>query len=521
MAYCRIWLGLAGEARFTIHSGPVDAAADPLVQRARWQLRAFSRDTRHRARLRAVAGRLKGEGISSSMGRAEDHRMDVVAWLRGLGLEQFAPAFRENDVDAEVLPELTPEDLIGLGVTSIGHRRKLLAAIAALRAEAPIAAATAAPRDAPVHTDAERRQLTVMFCDLVGSTALSERLDPEDLREVIGAYHRCVADTVGRFGGFVAKYMGDGVLVYFGYPQAHEDDAERAVRAGLAVLDGAARRHLEKGLAPYDRERDRARAVLYGFDLSMGCHSFLAHVLWDQGFPDEALHHAEEAIAAARTAAHPLSEAWAIAFAANIRQLRGEVGRCLERAAATLALATEQVLPYFVARAQVFSGWALVKEGKGEEGLARLRAGLDAYHAVGSRVCRSESLALFADASLATGRIEEGLSAVRDAFSEVEETDTRFYEPELNRLQGELVLASEEPDESRGEASFRKAIAIARTQQAKSWELRAATSLARLLARQEKHDEARELLAPAYGWFTEGLGTRVLQEAKALLDELN
>ena len=172
---------------------------------------------------------------------AEDHRMDVAAWLQSLGLERYVSAFRDNDVDAEVLPELTADDLIGLGVTSIGHRRKLLAAIAALRAEAPTPTATPAPRDAPAPADAERRQLTVMFCDLVGSTALSARLDPEDLREVIGAYHRAVAETVGGFDGFVAKYMGDGVLVYFGYPRAHEDDAERAVRAGLGVIDAVAR----------------------------------------------------------------------------------------------------------------------------------------------------------------------------------------------------------------------------------------------------------------------------------------
>jgi class 3 adenylate cyclase len=162
--------------------------------------------------------------------------MDVAAWLRGLGLEQYAPAFRDNDVDGEVLPELTADDLIGLGVTSIGHRRKLLAAIAALR-DTPPPAAESAMVAAPASSEAERRQLTVMFCDLVGSTPLSTRFDPEDLREVIGAYHRCVADTVARFAGFVAKYMGDGVLIYFGYPEAHEDDAERAVRAGLAVID--------------------------------------------------------------------------------------------------------------------------------------------------------------------------------------------------------------------------------------------------------------------------------------------
>jgi len=164
--------------------------------------------------------------------------MDVAGWLRGLGLEQYTPAFRDNDIDGEVLRRLTAEDLRELGVASIGHRRRLLDAIGALgAAEAPPAPAPAAP----VPGEAERRQLTVMFCDLVGSTPLATRYDPEDLREIVGAYHRCVAATVARFAGFVAKYMGDGVLVYFGYPEAHEDDAERAVRAGLAVIDSIGR----------------------------------------------------------------------------------------------------------------------------------------------------------------------------------------------------------------------------------------------------------------------------------------
>ena len=171
--------------------------------------------------------------------------MDVAAWLRGLGLEQYTSAFHDNAIDGEVLRELTADDLKDLGVTLVGHRRKLLAAIAALGTEPPIvaqsaASATSAPTSLrPV--DAERRQLTVMFCDLVGSTALSTRFDPEDLRELIGDYHRAVAETVGRFDGFVAKYMGDGVLIYFGYPRAHEDDAERAVRAGLAVIEAVGR----------------------------------------------------------------------------------------------------------------------------------------------------------------------------------------------------------------------------------------------------------------------------------------
>src|SRR5262249_17289176 len=168
-------------------------------------------------------------------------RMDLAAWLQGLGLGRYVPGFRDNEIDWEVLPKLTSEDLREIGVAAIGHRRKLLDAIAALGARAPTAAVAAAPSDAPAPTNAERRQLTLMFCDLVGSTELSARLDPEDLREVIAAYHRAVADVVGRFDGFVAKYMGDGVLIYFGYPRAHEDDAERAVRGSLDLIDAIGR----------------------------------------------------------------------------------------------------------------------------------------------------------------------------------------------------------------------------------------------------------------------------------------
>jgi len=134
------------------------------------------------------------------------------------------------------------EDLRELGVASIGHRRRLLDAVPALGGGQPAAEASPAPAPAlETIGEAERRQLTVMFCDLVGLTALSVRFDPEDLRDVIGAYQRCVANIVARFAGFVAKYMGDGVLIYFGYPEAHEDDAERAVRAGIAVIDAVGR----------------------------------------------------------------------------------------------------------------------------------------------------------------------------------------------------------------------------------------------------------------------------------------
>ena len=200
--------------------------------------------------------------------------------------------------------------------------------------------------------------------------------------------------------------------------------------------------------------------------------------------------------------------------------MRGEVALCRERAERAIALGTEQVLPYWVAIAMIPSGWALVKTGQAEEGLARLHAGLDAYRATGGKVYEPHWLALLAEACLKTGRIEEGLSAVREVLAEIEVTEARFHEAELNRLEGELLLASEERDESQAEASFRKAIGVARAQQAKSWELRAATSLTELLRRQGRPEEARDLLAPVYDWFTEGFETLDLKEAKALLDAL-
>jgi class 3 adenylate cyclase/predicted ATPase len=167
--------------------------------------------------------------------------VDIAVWLRGLGLQQYEEAFRDNEIDAAVLPELTAGDLRDLGVSLVGHRRKLLAAIATLRNEGRLELGAAERREAIDTATAERRQLTVMFCDLVGSTALSTRFDPEDLREVITAYHRTVGEIIAAGGGFISRYMGDGVLVYFGYPQAHEDDAERAVRAGLAAIEAVRR----------------------------------------------------------------------------------------------------------------------------------------------------------------------------------------------------------------------------------------------------------------------------------------
>ncbi len=166
--------------------------------------------------------------------------MDVGSWLRTLGLERFEATFRENAIDETVLSDLTEDHLRELGLP-LGARIKLLKAIAALPTKTTVGAPAGMAVSSSPGDAAERRQVSVMFSDLVGSTALSTRMDPEDLRKLISAYQKCVTETVQRYGGFVAKYMGDGVLVYFGYPQAHEDDAERAVRSALDLVAAVAK----------------------------------------------------------------------------------------------------------------------------------------------------------------------------------------------------------------------------------------------------------------------------------------
>ena len=158
--------------------------------------------------------------------------MDVASWLRDLDLERYEATFRENDVRPEVLGHLTADDLKELGVAAVGHRRQLLVAIAKLRDDndAPPPAVSTTDDDRTSTYAGERRQLTVMFCDLVGSTALSERLDPEELRGLLHAYRTLCGEVITRYDGFVARYVGDGILTYFGWPIAHEEDAERAVR---------------------------------------------------------------------------------------------------------------------------------------------------------------------------------------------------------------------------------------------------------------------------------------------------
>jgi predicted ATPase len=280
------------------------------------------------------------------------------------------------------------------------------------------------------------------------------------------------------------------------------------------------RAHLEQGLALYDRQQHQHLAFRYGMDIGVWCLSYGAWPLWQLGYPDQALTRSNEALTLAQELSHPLSLAAALGYAAMLHYSRREGPATQERAEANMALASEKGFPQYLAVGMIMRGWALAMQGQGEEGIAQLRQGLAAHRAAGAEVARSRDLALLAEAYGKVGQTEAGLSVLAEALAVVDQTGERYWEAELHRLQGELLLGLSTDNTTEAEACFHQALAIARRQEAKSLELRAAMSLSRLWQQQGKSQEAHDLLAPIYGWFTEGFDTADLQEAKALLEEL-
>jgi predicted ATPase len=283
----------------------------------------------------------------------------------------------------------------------------------------------------------------------------------------------------------------------------------------------AARPHLEQGLRLYEPQRHRVHAALYsGHDPGVCCRMLAAPPLWLLGYPDQAVASIQEALALAQQLAHPLSLTMALHFAAMLHHLRREAPLTQARAEAARAIATEQGFPQQLAQATPLQGWALAMCGHGEEGMAQIRQGLAADQATAATALRPYSLALLAEASAQVGQTAEGLEALTEALATLAKSRVRWWEAELYRLRGALLLQGAVAQPGEAEACFHQALTVARRQQAKSLELRAAMSLSRLWQQQGKREEARELLAPVYSWFTEGFDTADLQEAKALLDEL-
>ena len=282
----------------------------------------------------------------------------------------------------------------------------------------------------------------------------------------------------------------------------------------------AARTHLTQALALHTPQAHRALAMRDGVDLGVGSGSFLARALWSLGFPEQALQHSQAARTLAQEVAHPYSLAFALVFVAIVHQYRREVLAAHEQAAAAMTLATEQGFASWGARGTVLHGWALTMQGQGEAGIAAIRQGLAADLATGSTLYQPYCLGLLAEAYGAGGHPEEGLTALAEALAVMDTTEVRYSAAELYRLKGALLLQQAVPDAAQAEACFHQALDVAREQQAKSWELRAATSLARLWQSQGKRQDAYALLAPVYEWFTEGFDTADVQEAKTLLQEL-
>jgi TOMM system kinase/cyclase fusion protein len=298
--------------------------------------------------------------------------------------------------------------------------------------------------------------------------------------------------------------------------------AHRALGATL-FHQGAfasAHTHFAQGIPLYDSQQHRAAAFLYGDDAGVICHSFSASTLWYLGYPDQGLVRSQEAVILAQQIAHPFTLGFTLCWAAQFHQFRREVRFTQERAEVTIILAEEQGFPFWRAFGSILRGWALVHQGQAQEGIEQIHQGMVDYHATGAELGQTHDLAILAEAHGTLGEPEAGLTRLTEALTLADTTGERWYEPELYRLKGELLLQQNSDNQAEAETCFQHALDIARTQQAKSWELRAATSLARLWQQQGKTQEAHDLLAPVYHWFTEGFDTADLQDAKALLDEL-
>jgi predicted ATPase len=281
------------------------------------------------------------------------------------------------------------------------------------------------------------------------------------------------------------------------------------------------RLHLEQGIAQHTLQPSRAADVRYGEDPGGLCYRYLAWTLWSLGYPEQVLHRSHEARTLAQALAHPATQAFALYGAARLRQLRREVPETRELAEATIAVSTEHGNTSYLAYGTFLRGWALFQQGQHEEGLAQLHQGLAAMRTASSEVARPPFLALLAEAYGTVAQVDQGLSLLAEAHTIIDQNGQRYVEAECHRLEGELRLRQTAPEVAQAARCFQQALEVARQQQAKSLELRAATSLSRLWQSQGKRQEAYDLLAPVYGWFTEGFDTADVQEARTLLVALS
>jgi predicted ATPase len=377
----------------------------------------------------------------------------------------------------------------------------------ALGAALQVAKGLAAPEVERAYTQA------YALCQQVGET-------PEFVQVLLGLWRFYIA----RPQLHTARELSETLLRLA--QQAH--DPALAVVAHYALGDTwcslgalpAARQHLEAGIALYTPDQRRALVFRMGVDPGVACQAFAAWTLWLLGYPAQALARLHEALALAHELSHPYSLAVARCFAAFVSQFRRDVPAVHEQAEAAVALATEQGFPLWAARGRSLRGWALAMQGQGEEGLAQVCQGIAAYRAIGAAVFVPYLCTVLAEVADHLGHPEDGVQALAEAHLLVEQQEERWWAAEVARLRGVLLLRQTGTPPAEAETWLQRALEVARRQEAKSLELRAAMSLSRLWQQQGKGAEAYDLLTPIYGWFTEGFETADLQEAKALLETL-
>ncbi len=283
-----------------------------------------------------------------------------------------------------------------------------------------------------------------------------------------------------------------------------------------------AREHLEIGIALYDPERHWLLTSRYeGVDAGVLSLSDAAWTLWPLGYPDSALKRSSEALALAESLSQPRSLGYALNFAGILRQFRGETSAAQKNAENVITLSLEHGFPEYLAWMTTLRGWTMAAQRHSEEGIAQIREGLAALRATGFELARSHFLCSLAEACMEAGRLDDALSALTEALAAADRREEREAAAEIYRLKGELLLKQGDSSTAEARSCFERAIEIARKQSAKSWELRATTSLARLLRDTGRRDEALAMLAKIYDWFTEGFDTADLIDAKSLLDELS
>jgi predicted ATPase len=387
------------------------------------------------------------------------------------------------------------------------HTQHALALYIGLGAALQVAKGQAAPE--VEHAYLQARAL----CEQVGET-------PQLVQVLLGLYRFYLVQSQFH----TARELGETLLRL----AQHANDPALTVLAHyvlgalwfwLGVLP-AARQHLEEGIAHYTPDQSRALVFRMGLDPGVGCRAYAALTLWLLGYPEQALARLHDALALAHDLAHPYSLGFARGWAAIMAQLRQDVSAVHEHAEAAVALATEQDFPLWAALGTSMRGWALALQGQGEAGIVQVRQGVAAWRATNATMLAPYLCTVLADVAAHLGHPEDGLQALAEAHALVEQHEERWWEAEMARLRGVMLLRQPGIPQAEAETWLQQALDVARRQEAKSLELRAAMSLAHLWQQQGRRAEARDLLAPLYGWFTEGFDTADLQEAKGLLDAL-